>query len=406
MFKLSDFDFQLPPELIAQQPAKERAASRLLLVKFREAPKPEFEDKQFTDLLSLLNPGDVLVFNNSKVIPARLYGQKESGGKVEVLVERIVGGHEAIAMLRVSKKPVSGSKILVGPERLTGLSANPGTDQADSNREGTCLVIEVLGRHPEHDDRFRLKFSMPVLDALHAHGEVPLPPYITHTPTEQDTQRYQTVYAQTPGSVAAPTAGLHFDEAMLSALDKKGVQRVFVTLHVGTGTFAPVRTENLDEHRMHTEWCEVPKETAAAINLAKREGRRVIAVGTTSLRTLESAQIATAPSVPRNDGNAASPLRNDGNAASPPCNDEVSSSRGSNATVAIHPGAWETSLFIRPGYQFKVIDGLLTNFHLPKSTLLMLVSALIGYDTMQSAYAHAIEKRYRFFSYGDAMLCI
>ncbi len=353
MYTLSDFDFQLPPELIAQQPAKERAASRLLVVRFRETPKPLIEDKQFADLLSLLNPGDVLVFNNSKVIPARLHGQKESGGKVEVLVERIVNAHEAVALLRVSKKPASGSKIVV-----------------DS------LVIEVLGRDSEYEDRFRLKFSVPVLQALYMHGEVPLPPYITHTPTEQDTQRYQTVYAKTPGSVAAPTAGLHFDEAMLAALDQKGVQRVFVTLHVGTGTFAPVRTENLDEHRMHSEWCEVPQETADAVNAAKREGRRVIAVGTTSLRTLESAWIATAPSVPRNDGGA------------------------------IHPGAWETNLFIRPGYQFKVIDGLLTNFHLPKSTLLMLVSALIGYDTMRTTYAHAIAQRYRFFSYGDAMLCI
>jgi S-adenosylmethionine:tRNA ribosyltransferase-isomerase len=386
MHTLSDFDFQLPPKLIAQQPANERAASRLLLVKFREKPAPVLEDNQFTDLLSLLNPGDVLVFNNSKVIPARLHGQKESGGKVEVLVERIVGEQEAIALLRVSKKPAPGSKILVGPSSPIRSSVISGADQEIRSHENFPLEIEVLGRDPAHDDRFRLKFSMPVLEALHAHGEVPLPPYITHTPTEQDTQRYQTVYAQTPGSVAAPTAGLHFDEAMLAALDKKGVQRVFVTLHVGTGTFAPVRTENLDEHRMHTEWCEVPRETADAINLAKREGRRVIAVGTTSLRTLESAQIATAPSVPRNDINP--------------------SSRGSNATVAIHPGAWETNLFIRPGYQFKVIDGLLTNFHLPKSTLLMLVSALIGYDTMQGAYAHAIKKRYRFFSYGDAMLCI
>lgn len=374
MFKLSDFDFQLPPELIAQQPAKERAASRLLLVKFRETPKPVFEDKQFTDLLALLKPGDVLVFNNSKVIPARLYGQKESGGKVEILVERIVSEHEAIAMMRVSKKPAAGSKILVGLEDITAQAGN---------QRHKPVELEVLGRDPEHDDRFRLKFSAPVLEALHAHGEVPLPPYITHAPTEQDTQRYQTVYAQTPGSVAAPTAGLHFDEAMLAALDQKGVQRLFVTLHVGTGTFAPVRTENLEEHRMHTEWCEVPRETAEAINLAKREGRRVIAVGTTSLRTLESAQIASQPR-----GN------------------EVSSSQGSGATVAIQPGAWETNLFIRPGYQFKVIDGLLTNFHLPKSTLLMLVSALIGYDTMHSAYAQAIEKRYRFFSYGDAMLCL
>ncbi len=383
MYTLSDFNFQLPPELIAQQPAKERAASRLLVVRFRETPKPLIEDKQFADLLSLLNPGDVLVFNNSKVIPARLHGQKESGGKVEVLVERIVNAHEAVALLRVSKKPASGSKIVV-----------------DS------LVIEVLGRDSEYEDRFRLKFSVPVLQALYVHGEVPLPPYITHTPTEQDTQRYQTVYAKTPGSVAAPTAGLHFDEAMLAALDQKGVQRVFVTLHVGTGTFAPVRTENLDEHRMHSEWCEVPQETADAVNAAKREGRRVIAVGTTSLRTLESAWIATAASQPRNDGKI----------ASQPRNDEVSSSRGARhpepaeggreGPVAIHPGAWETNLFIRPGYQFKVIDGLLTNFHLPKSTLLMLVSALIGYDTMRTTYAHAIAQRYRFFSYGDAMLCI
>lgn len=345
MYRLSDFDFHLPNELIAQHPAGERSGSRLLVVD-PGAHTPAFEDRQFKDLIDLVNPGDVLVFNNSKVIPARLHGTKETGGAVEILVERIVSSYEAMVLLRVSKKPAPDSII-----KLT--------------KEGTP-TITVLGRDPDHDDRFRLSFDQPVLDVLYAHGEIPLPPYIEHKPNQEDVTRYQTVYAATPGSVAAPTAGLHFDERVLEALDKKGVKRAFVTLHVGTGTFAPVRSENLEEHRMHSEWCEIPEETATAIAQARSAGKRVIAVGTTSLRTLES---------------------------------------GAMSGGLVRAGAWDTDIFIRPGYQFQVVDCLVTNFHLPKSTLLMLVAAFVGYDTMRAAYQHAVDQRYRFFSYGDAMFC-
>lgn len=341
---LSDFDFELPADLIAQHPTAERSASRLLVV---EEP---IRDLYFKDIVELLNPGDLLVFNNSKVIPARLYGVKPTGGKVEILVERIKDDHQAICMMRVSKKPPAGTDILV--------------DQITNTR------ITILGRDAQHEDRFLLQFDRPVLDVLHAFGEIPLPPYIQHRPDVQDVERYQTVYAQVPGSVAAPTAGLHFDAAILDALARKGVLRAEVTLHVGTGTFAPVKTENIDQHRMHSEWYEIPQATADLVNQAKREGKRVIAVGTTSLRTLESASL-----------------------------------RGPNGAVAIHPGAGETDIFIWPGHQFQVVDGLLTNFHLPKSTLLMLVAAFIGYDRMRQIYQHAIQSRYRFFSYGDAMFC-
>jgi S-adenosylmethionine:tRNA ribosyltransferase-isomerase len=337
-YSLSDFDFTLPPELIAQHPAAERSASRLLV-----PTNSGFNDAHFKNLLNLVHPGDVLVFNTSKVIPARLYAIKETGGQVEILVERILSSHEASVLLRVSKKPAPGSFI---------------------HAEG--CVIEVLGRDPLHDDRFRLRFDQPVLDVLNRQGEIPLPPYITHKPDEEDSRRYQTVYAQEPGSVAAPTAGLHFDEAMLQALDAAGVHRAAVTLHVGTGTFAPVRTENLDEHRMHSEWCEVPEATAELIAQARKDHCRVIAVGTTSLRTLESAALDGKPGL-------------------------------------IRAGSWETDIFIKPGYSFRVVDALLTNFHLPRSTLLMLVAAFVGYDRMHEIYAHAIAQRYRFFSYGDAM---
>jgi len=340
--KLSDFDFDLPVELIAQHPAPQRSASRMLVV--NHGSKGSIQDRQFFDLLDLVNPGDVLVFNNSKVIPARLFGEKATGGRVEILVERVLASNQASCLMRVSKKPGANAEI-----RL-----------AEDHR------LRVLGRDPQHPDRFHLEFSAPVLTVLDRIGEVPLPPYITHSADAQDTERYQTVYAQHPGSIAAPTAGLHFDDAMLKALDNKGVQRAFLTLHVGSGTFAPVKSEHLDDHRMHSEWYEISPQTAESVNLAKREGRRVIAVGTTSLRTLE--------------------------AAGP---------RG-----VLNPGSGETDLFIKPGDHFKMVDALLTNFHLPRSTLLMLVAALIGYDTMRSAYAHAIEQRYRFFSYGDAMFCL
>jgi S-adenosylmethionine:tRNA ribosyltransferase-isomerase len=344
--RLSDFDFDLPEALIAQHPAAHRTESRLLVV----APKASvFQDARFTDLIDQLEPGDLMVFNNSKVIPARLFGQKASGGQVEILVERISHDHQALAMLRVSKKPAPGSQIQLN---------------APSGVQGP--VITVLGRDATYDDRFVLQFPESVLDVLHRCGELPLPPYIQHKPDQDDANRYQTVYAQTPGSVAAPTAGLHFDEPFLARLDAKGIRRAFVTLHVGTGTFAPVRTEDLSAHQMHSEWYELPVETANAIAQARLEGRRVIAVGTTSLRTLESAAM---------EGGL------------------------------VVPGQRETDIFIRPGYSFKVVDALLTNFHLPKSTLLMLVAAFVGYDTMRKAYTHAVKSQYRFFSYGDAMFC-
>ena len=345
-FRLSDFDYHLPPELIAQSPAAERSASRLLVVPARSNEDTSLNDLRFTDLPTLLRPGDLLVFNDSKVIPARLHAVKDTGGAVEILVERVLDSSTALVMLRVSKNPAAGASL-----RLQRASA---PDHA----------VTVLGRDPEHDDRFRLDFRAPVFEVLDSHGELPLPPYITHEPTAQDSSRYQTVYANHPGSVAAPTAGLHFDEAMLQALEKVGVLTARVTLHVGSGTFSPVRSENLNEHRMHSEWCAMTAETAGKIAQAKAAGRRVIAVGTTSLRTLESAAVRS---------------------------------------PQWRAAQWETDLFITPGYQFQAVDALITNFHLPKSTLLMLVSAFAGYDRIQTAYAHAIAQRYRFFSYGDAM---
>ncbi len=370
-FSLSDFDFALPSELIAQHPAAQRTDSRLLQV------DTDFQDLRFPQIENLLNPGDVLVFNDSKVIPARLFGTKETGGAVELLIERITSPLAAVAMLRASKKPPPGAVIQIHrradahPHKGSGAKTS-----TDTNLPTDSPKVTVIGRDLDHSDRFLVSFEKPVLEVLSEWGEIPLPPYIEHVPDTEDSIRYQTVYAAKPGSVAAPTAGLHFDEALLQALDRKGVHRAHVTLHVGTGTFAPVRTEKIEDHRMHSEWCEIPESTAQLIAQARREGRRVIAVGTTSLRTLESG--------------ALSPL------AEPP----PGVSHG-----AVRPGTWETDIFIYPGYQFKVVDGLLTNFHLPKSTLLMLVAAFIGYDRMRKAYDHAVKNRYRFFSYGDAMFC-
>ena len=370
--RLSDYDFELPAELIAQTPLAERSASRLLHV------AETLADRQFRDLPDLLAPGDVLVFNDSRVIPARLHARKESGGQVEILLERMRGDREAVVMLRASKKPAPGSKLdleLPGdaPAQIVQAARNtqsmPSAQSAQSMQPTQPTQVQVLGRDPEHDDRFLLRFDRPVNDVLAVFGEVPLPPYITHRPGPDDIRRYQTVYAREPGSVAAPTAGLHFDDAMLAALDARGIHRAMVTLHVGSGTFAPVRSDDITTHRMHAEWCEIPPATAQLIAQARQQGRRVIAVGTTSLRTLESGAIDDAPS-------------------------------------RVRSGAWETDLFIRPGYRFKVVDGLLTNFHLPRSTLLMLVAAFIGYERMREAYAHAVASRYRFFSYGDAMLCL
>ncbi len=332
--KLSDFDFNLPPELIAQHPLPDRGASRLLHVEANA-----LTDRSFRDIAGLLNPGDVLVFNNTRVINARLFGTKASGGKVEVLIERVVDTHHALAHIRASKSPKAGQTL-----QLSG-----------------AINVEVLGRQ---EDLFELRFAGNVYELLEQHGQLPLPPYITHTPDAEDAKRYQTVYAQHAGAVAAPTAGLHFDAALLDQLQTQGVQLAYVTLHVGAGTFQPVRAENIAEHQMHSEWYSIPAETVVAIEQAKAQGHNVIAVGTTSLRSLESAA----------------------------------------QSGTLQAGSAETKIFITPGYDFKVVDRLITNFHLPKSTLMMLVSAFAGLARIQSAYAHAIAQRYRFFSYGDAML--
>ena len=332
---LADFDFDLPAVLIAQHPLPDRAASRLLHV-----GHGRLVDHHFGDVLELLDRDDLLVFNDTLVIKARLFGHKSSGGKVEVLVERAPEPTLALALVRTSHKPAPGSRFVF-----------------DAGVEAT-----VEGRR---DDFFELRFNRDVFTVLDGQGHVPLPPYITHPDGAVDAERYQTVYATRPGAVAAPTAGLHFTPDLLDRLHARGIGQVRLTLHVGAGTFQPVRSERLAAHRMHAERYEISEGTADAVNSARRAGRRVVAVGTTSLRALESAA--------RDDG-------------------------------VVRAGAAETSLFITPGYRFRVVDRLITNFHLPKSTLLMLVSAFAGVETIRQAYAHAIAARYRFFSYGDAML--
>jgi len=338
---VSDFDYALPPELIAQHPADQRGASRLLHLDGQS----QLHDRAFADLASLMRAGDLLVFNDTRVIKARLTGHKASGGKTEVLIERITDTDRAWAHVRASKSPGPGTRLILG-----------------QNADGTGgFEATVLGRD---GGLFDLRFPAPVLDLLEAHGATPLPPYITHAAASEDDERYQTVYARAPGAVAAPTAGLHFDQAMLARLGDAGVGRAFVTLHVGAGTFQPVRVQSVAEHVMHSEWYTVPQETADAIARTRAAGGRVVAVGTTSARALESAAAQQLP------------LR---------------------ATQG------DTRLFITPGYRFQVLDALITNFHLPQSTLLMMVSALAGMEPIRRAYAHAIANRYRFFSYGDAM---
>lgn len=339
-FTLSDFNFELPPQLIAQHPASERSGSRLL-----DGSSPNPVDRIFHELPSLLNAGDLLVFNDTKVIKARIFGEKASGGKLELLIERVLPGHEVVAHMKVSKKPLVGGKMF-----MAGGSAQGGFDAV------------LLGRWPDANGQlFHLKLSDEPHALMEKHGHVPLPPYITHTDSEEDAQRYQTVFARAPGAVAAPTAALHFDEALLAQLDARGVQRASVTLHVGAGTFQPVKTENLADHTMHREWYEVPEATQQAITECKARGGQVVAVGTTTVRTLESwAQSGQA--------------------------------------------SGDTQIFITPGFEFKVVDRLVTNFHLPKSTLMMLVSAFAGYEHIMGLYRHAIANEYRFFSYGDAML--
>lgn len=340
-FTLSDFDFELPPELVAQHPAPERSASRLL-----DGSAKEPADRRFTDLPDLLHPDDLLVFNDTQVIKARLFGEKATGGQLEMLIERVLPGpgHEVVAHLKVSKKPPVGATLtMAGGPRRGGFTAT------------------LLGRWPEPNGAlFHFRLSGEPHALMQAHGHVPLPPYITHTDTADDERRYQTVFARHPGAVAAPTAALHFDETLLASLDARGIRRASVTLHVGAGTFQPVKTNNLADHTMHSEWYNVPADTQQAIADCRARGGRVVAVGTTSVRTLESWALS---------GQATG----------------------------------DTSIFITPGFQFKVVDALITNFHLPKSTLMMLVSALAGYDRIRGLYDHAIAQKYRFFSYGDAM---
>ncbi|HPQ94338.1 MAG: tRNA preQ1(34) S-adenosylmethionine ribosyltransferase-isomerase QueA [Thiothrix sp.] len=337
--QLSDFFYHLPPELIAQSPLPKRSQSRLLVL---DGASGRLSDRHFTDLAELLQPDDLLVFNNTRVIPARLYGHKASGGRIEVLMERIINPHVVQAHIRASKAPRAGTRLLL---------------------ENT-LEAEVTGRND--DGLFQLRFlhETPVFDLLEQFGHIPLPPYIGRPDLASDRERYQTVFARIPGAVAAPTAGLHFDEPLLQRLAHKGIQSTTVTLHVGAGTFQPVRVQELSRHTMHAEYAEVPQQACNAIQACRARGGRVIAVGTTSVRSLESA----------------------------------------TGLQGLKPFQGDTRLFIKPGYRFRSVDAMITNFHLPESTLLMLVSAFAGTDNIRSAYQHAIARHYRFFSYGDAML--
>ena len=339
MLTIDDFDFDLPSALIAQQPTPERTASRLL-----ELADGGLHDRRFSELPQLVDAGDLLVFNDTRVIRARLFGHKESGGQIEVLIERIIDARHALAQIRASKSPKPGSRIVLED----------------------AIALNVCGRSGKHDEFFALELAGPgdLWTLIERHGRLPLPPYITHAAGSDDEARYQTVFARQPGAVAAPTAGLHFDDALLGQLAARSVEVAWLTLHVGAGTFQPVRVHAVAEHRMHAERFEIPPATIAAIARTRARAGKVIAVGTTSLRALEAA------------------------------------AQGGE----LRAGAAETDIFITPGYRFQVVDRLITNFHLPKSTLLMLVSAFAGLDAIRTAYAHAIRHGYRFFSYGDAML--
>lgn len=332
--QLADFDYDLPQSLIAQEPPEQRGAGRLLCL---DGASGALRDRQFSDICDLLQPGDLLVLNDTRVIPARLTGRKASGGRCEVLIERIIDSDRATAQVRASKPPRAGTRLIF---------------------QGCQAVVE--GRD---GDLFRLRFDRAVMDCLAKDGHVPLPPYIRRADQELDRERYQTVYADRPGAVAAPTAGLHFDQAMLDRLAEHGVGQARLTLHVGAGTFQPVRTDDIREHRMHAERVEVSAEVCGAVRRTREQGGRVVAVGTTVVRSLESAA----------------------------------------AGGELCPMSGETNLFIYPGYRFRVVDAMLTNFHLPRSSLLMLVSAFAGRAAVLAAYRHAVDKRYRFFSYGDAM---
>lgn len=334
--KTSDFSFELPDELIARYPMPERSSSRLLVF---DTEQDQIQDRIFRDIEELLVPGDLLVFNNTRVIPARLFGEKLSGGKLEALVERVIGEHDVLAHVRCSRSPKAGQQIRLGN-----------------------ALVEVVGRA---DALFHLRFpsDKPVLDVLEEIGHMPLPHYMEREDAEEDRERYQTVYAEKPGAVAAPTAGLHFDEPLLERLKAKGVRFAFVTLHVGAGTFKPVKVDNLDEHVMHSEYIEVSDDVVKAVKATRAQGNRVVAVGTTSVRSLESASQSG----------------------------QIESFYG------------DSQIFIYPGYQFRSVDAIITNFHLPESTLIMLISAFAGRDGTLAAYDHAVTEGYRFYSYGDAM---
>jgi S-adenosylmethionine:tRNA ribosyltransferase-isomerase len=339
MMHTSDFHFDLPEELIAQFPAERRDASRLLLL---DGNSGEYRDSNFSQLINELQPGDLLVMNNTKVIPARLFGQKETGGKIEVLIERLLDSQSVLAHVRASKSPKPGSKLVFDND----------------------YQAEVVEREGE---LFKLRFEVDDIESmLNDIGHMPLPPYIQREDNSTDQSRYQTVYAQHAGAVAAPTAGLHFTEQLLEQIKQKGIDVAYVTLHVGAGTFQPVRVDNIAEHKMHVEWIKVDEDVCRKVNTTKAQGGRVVAIGTTSVRSLETAATHSAAS-------------------------------------ELQPYEGDTDIFITPGYEFKVVDALLTNFHLPESTLLMLVSAFAGYENIMNAYRHAVAEKYRFFSYGDAM---
>ncbi|CCN34799.1 S-adenosylmethionine:tRNA ribosyltransferase-isomerase [Vibrio nigripulchritudo SO65] len=342
--QVSDFHFELPDELIARYPQPERTASRLLQL---DGNSGQVTDGTFKNVLEQVQPGDLLVFNNTRVIPARMFGRKASGGKLEALVERVLDEHSILAHVRCSKPPKPDTELYLG--------------------ENDEYLAEMVARH---DALFEIKFKSEknVLDILNDIGHMPLPPYIDRPDEDADKERYQTVYNEKPGAVAAPTAGLHFDEELLEQIKAKGVEFAYVTLHVGAGTFQPVRVENINDHHMHAEYVEVPQEVVDAINATKARGGRIVAVGTTSVRSLESAA-------------------------------QESIKKGTE----LAPFFGDTEIFIYPGYEYQLVDCLITNFHLPESTLIMLVSAFAGYDNVMKAYEHAVKEKYRFFSYGDAM---
>ncbi|WP_439256760.1 tRNA preQ1(34) S-adenosylmethionine ribosyltransferase-isomerase QueA [Lonepinella sp. BR2271] len=349
---VSDFYFDLPDELIARYPTPNRTASRLLQL---NGENGEISHRTFADVLDLVNAGDLLVFNNTRVIPARMFGRKASGGKLEVLVERVLSETTFLAHVRASKAPKDGTVLILGEDKL---GENQGVQVNMLGRQGALFELEIAEKNTA------------VLDVLNQIGHMPLPPYIDRPDENADKERYQTVYNKVPGAVAAPTAGLHFDDELLAKLKAKGGNFAFVTLHVGAGTFQPVRVENIEDHHMHAEYVEVPQEVVDAVLATKANGKRVIAVGTTSVRSLESAAL-------------------------------FAEEKGCSQIIV--PYFSDTSIFIYPGKKFRVVDSLITNFHLPESTLIMLVSAFAGYENVMNAYKMAVENRYRFFSYGDAM---